>query len=86
MTWQEVRQHFPQQWLLVEATRAHSETNHRVLDDLAVLGTYPSGKQAMNGYLDVHRAMPQRELFVLHTSREELVIEERRWLGIRGAH
>ena len=86
MTWNEVRHHFPQQWLLVEATRAHSEANRRVLDELAVLGSFPTGKMAMDRYLDVHRQMPHRELFVLHTSREELDIEELRWLGIRGVH
>ncbi len=86
MTWNEVRQHFPQQWLLVEATQAHSEARRRILDELAVLGSYPSGKMAMDGYLDLHRRMPERELFVLHTSREELEIEELRWLGIRGVH
>ena len=86
MTWNEIRQHFPQQWLLVEATQAHSESNRRILDQMAVLGSYPSGKTAMDGYLDLHRRMPERELFVLHTSREELEIEELRWLGIRGVH
>ncbi len=86
MTWNEVREHFPLQWLLVEATQAHSAANRRILDELAVLGSYPSGKSAMDGYLDLHRRMPDRELFVLHTSREELEIEELRWLGIRGVH
>ena len=86
MTWQEVRKHFPEQWLLVEATRAHSAANKRILDELAVLGSYASGKTAMDGYLDLHRRMPERELFVLHTSREKLEIEELRRLGIRSVH
>jgi hypothetical protein len=84
MTWSEVRQHFPEQWLLVEATRAHSEANRRILDELAVLDSFPTSKSAMESYLGLHRQMPQRELFVLHTSRENLDIEEIRWLGIRG--
>ncbi len=32
MKWQEIRKHYPQQWLLVEAIKAHSEAN--------VSGTY----------------------------------------------
>lgn len=84
MKWQEVCEHFPHQWLLVEATEAHSEGNRRFLDDLAVLETFASGKSAMDGYLDLHERAPQRELYVLHTDREELEIEELRWLGIRG--
>jgi len=84
MKWSDVREHFPDEWLLVEATEAHSEANHRILDDLAVLGTFPSGKSAMDGYIELHEKAPQRELYVLHTDREELEIEELRWLGIRG--
>ena len=84
MKWKEIREHFPEQWLLVEATRAHSEGNRRILDDLAVVETFPSGKSAMNGYMDLHEQSPYRELYVLHTDREDLEIEELRWLGIRG--
>ena len=32
MRWEEIRQHYPQQWLLVEALKAHSEDNKRVLE------------------------------------------------------
>lgn len=84
MTWQEIRKHFPHRWLLVEATQARSENSRRILDQLAVLGTYPSGKSAMNGYVELHEKAPGRELYVLHTDREELDIEEQRWMGIRG--
>lgn len=85
MKWSEVRQHFPSQWLLVEATRAHSENNHRILEDLAVIATFATGQSAMDSYADLHEKAPDRELYVLHTDREELEIEELRWMGIRGA-
>lgn len=85
MKWNEIRGHFPRQWLLVEATRAHSEGNQRILDDLAVIETFPTGKSAMDGYVELHEQSPQRELYVLHTDREKLDIEELRWLGIRRA-
>jgi hypothetical protein len=84
MTWNEVRARFPSQWLLVEATAAHSEHNRRILDDIAVVATFPSGKSAMDGYMELHEKAPQRELYVLSTDRAELDIEELRWLGIRG--
>jgi hypothetical protein len=85
MKWHEIRAAFPGQWLLVEATAAHSEQNRRILDDIAVLSVFPNGKSAMNGYIELHEKDPQRELYVLSTDREELDIEELRWLGIRGA-
>ncbi len=84
MKWNEVRAHFPHQWLLVEATKAHSEDSHRILDDLAVISTFADGENAMDGYIELHEEAPRRELYVLHTDREELDIEELRWLGVRG--
>jgi hypothetical protein len=38
----------------------------------------------MKAYGQLHHQEPQRELYVAHTDRIELAIEERRWLGIRG--
>lgn len=84
MSWEEIRKSFPSRWLLVEATEAHSENERRILDDIAVIDAYPSGKAAMSAYLELHDKAPQRELYVLSTDREVLEIEELRWLGIRG--
>ncbi|HLK55520.1 MAG TPA: hypothetical protein VKU00_03095 [Chthonomonadaceae bacterium] len=83
MQWQEVRQHFPSQWVLIEATKAHSEAGKRILDEIAVLDTFPDSPTAMQAYAELHKQSPQRELLVLHTDRQELDITERRWLGIR---
>ena len=84
MQWQEIRQHYPKQWLLVEAIKAHSESDKRILEQLAVVGTFPDSVVAMKSYSQLHREAPERELYVFHTSREMLDIIERRWLGIRG--
>ena len=85
MQWQEVRNHYPHQWLLLEAIDAHSSEGQRIVEDIAVLETYPDGMTAMNGYRELHRREPHRELYVLHTDRETLDITELRWLGIRAA-
>jgi len=85
MTWSQVRSQFPHQWLLVEALQAHTQGKQRLLDELNVLHSFPSGREAMSGYAELHHQNPQRELYVLHTDRPELDIEERRWLGIRAA-
>jgi len=39
----------------------------------------------MNGYRELHRRDPQRELYVLHTDRETVEVTEVHWLGIRAA-
>jgi hypothetical protein len=81
--WSEIRAHYPQQWLLAEAITAHSQAGKRIVDELAVIEILPDSVTAMSHYALLHRAMPERELYVLHTSREHLDITERTWLGIR---
>lgn len=84
MQWQEICKHYPQQWLLVEAIKAHSEADRRILEQLAVVGAFPDSTTAMKSYVQLHKDAPERELYVFHTSRETLDIPERRWLGVRG--
>lgn len=85
MQWEEIRQRYPGRWLLVEAVEAHSDAGRRYLDDLAVVGLFQDSGSAMKSYQDHHHRSPQRELYVLHTDREALDIEEINWLGIRTA-
>lgn len=80
MKWDEIRLHYPHQWLLVEAIKAHSEDNKRILEDISVVGAYPDSVAAMKGYTQLHREAPGRELYVFHTDRQQLDITERRWL------
>ena len=84
MTWNEICAYYPQQWLLLEAIQAHSTQNQRIIEQLAVLNTFPDSVSAMKHYAQLHREAPQRELYVFHTDREQLNIKERTWLGIRG--
>lgn len=84
MRWQEVRAAHPDQWLVIEALEAHSENAHRVLDRIAVVDRCADGRAVMKRYRELRREHPQRELCFVHTSMEELNIEERVWLGVRG--
>ncbi len=84
MKWEEIRKHYPHQWLLVEAIKAHTESGKRILEELSVVNTFPDSRVAMKSYIQLHKQSPERELYVLHTNREILDITERRWLGIRG--
>lgn len=85
MTWTDIRRHYPHQWLLVEALLAHSQSGKRYLDALAVVNAYPDGEAALRAYLRLHRDAPMRELYVVHSDREELEITERALLGLRAA-
>lgn len=84
MTWEQIRAQFPHQWLLVEAITARSQGNRRIVDVLEVVERFPSGRIAMKAYGQLHHQEPQRELYVVHTDRPDLEIQERWWLGIRG--
>jgi hypothetical protein len=85
MKWEKVRENYPNQWVLVEAIEAHSESGKRILEQLAVLNTFPDSLIAMRSYKELHKKSPNRELYVLHTDRKALDILERKWIGIRGS-
>ncbi|MCE7990037.1 MAG: hypothetical protein DYG89_53510 [Caldilinea sp. CFX5] len=79
-----MRKHYPEKWLLVEAIEAHSDAGKRVLEQLAVIDSFPNSATALKRYQQLHRAMPAREYYVFHSSRETLEVIERRWIGVRG--
>lgn len=83
MQWGEIRQQYPDQWLLVEAVDAHTEGDQRILDDLSILQSFADIKEAMTHYGAVRRKSPFRELYILHTSREIIEISETRLLNLR---
>ncbi len=85
MKWEEIRTHYPQQWLLVEAIKARSEDSKRILEQLAVIGTFSDSVTALRSYQQLHHEAPERELYVFHASRETLDVTERKWIGIRRA-
>src|SRR3954451_11184460 len=85
MIWTDVRRRYPNQWLLVEALLAHSKAGKRELDEMAVVDAYMDGETALRSYLKLHRNAPSRELYVVHSDREELEITERFLPGLRTA-
>ncbi|MGE6260088.1 hypothetical protein ACQKCU_19780 [Heyndrickxia sporothermodurans] len=81
----EIREAFPDTWLLIESIQAHTdENNMRILDEIVPLKKFPNSSEAMKSYKLLHRDNPNRELYVLHTSRKELNIIEKKWVGVRG--
>jgi hypothetical protein len=85
MRWAEIRSHYPGQWLLVEAVKAHAKESRRILDELAVINVFSNSTEAMQSYAKLHHQNPGREFYVLHTDREKFDIAERKWIGIRSA-
>ena len=86
MRWMNIRKTYPNQWLVIEAVKAHSVKTKRVLDKIAVMETCLDGTTAMQKYRRLHQQHPEREFYFVHTSRRQLDIRERQWLGIRRGH
>jgi len=84
MQWSEVRDHYPSQWVLIEAIGAATQGNKRVVGELSVVGSFEGdSKEALRTYLKLHREDKRRELYVVHTSRDRLDIEVTAWTGVR---
>lgn len=83
MKWQQLCNKYPNTWVLVEATVAHSEEHMRIPDELELIEVFDDSPSALERYNVEHKKNRMRELFVFHTSRKQLEIEERRWAGIR---
>jgi hypothetical protein len=87
MKWPDVRAPYPNQWLLIEALEALSRSNQRRdIRKIAVIERCKDGAEALARYRLLHRAHPEREFYYVHTSRTQLDIRERVWVGIRGNH
>jgi hypothetical protein len=83
MRWPEVREAYPNQWLVIEALDAHTVNDRRILDRVAVVELCSDGASAMQRYRDLHKRYPMREFYFVHSSRETIEIVEHWWLGIR---
>jgi len=80
MNWIEIKEKYPQQWLLVEALEAHTTPDQRRhLDRISVLEQCPDGLSAFKSYREIHTQFPDREYYYVHTSQDEIeIIEETR--------
>lgn len=84
MKWEDIRQAFPEQWVLIEAVQAHTDDkSERVLEEITLLKRFSTSPDAMKAYQEIHRENPKREFYVLHTSRKDPDIIEKKWVGVR---
>jgi len=83
MRWDEVRENYRSQWVIIEAINARTEGSKRIIEQLTVVDTFQDSKEALLKYVQLHKLHPKRELYVVHTSRLKLDIEEQRWIGVR---
>lgn len=84
MEWTEICNKYKNQWVLIEAVRAYLKDSKRIIEEINVL--FESGddsRDALLKYKEIHKQDPERELYVVHTSREKIDINEKFYVGVR---
>jgi len=82
MRWEEVRERFPDEWVVLEAIKAHSAEGNRYIEEVVIVDTFEDPTSAMRRYNELHKQDPYREYCFFHTSRSQLVARER-YVGLR---
>lgn len=83
MQWEEVKERFPNEWVVMEATKAYSSEGNRYIEEVIVIDRFDNSTSAMRRYNELHKREPHREYCFFHTSRPALVARER-YVGVRG--
>ncbi|WP_071458642.1 hypothetical protein [Bacillus massilinigeriensis] len=83
MKWSEVREHFPQRCVLVEAIKSETRGKERVIEDMAVIDEFENGNAAWKEYKKLHAENQSRELYIFHTNNDEIKVIEQPYIGVR---
>ena len=70
MLWPEVRELFPNQFVLVQALKSHQDGNQLYIDEMAVIRPIPDPHEATRELLK-----SKDNNFVYHTGKSEMVME-----------
>lgn len=83
MKWSEVRQHFPNAIVLVEALKSNIKGNEIVIEEMSVIDYFDNGNVAWKMYKQLHVENETRELYIFHTNNEEIKVIEQPYIGVR---
>lgn len=77
MKWAEVRENYPNKIVLAEALKTSSHNKIQCIEEMSILSVFQNSMDAWEEYKKVHKERPDKELYILHTSREkaEVVVE-----------
>lgn len=81
MRWSDIREAYPNEWLILEVLSSHTETSVIVPDRLAVTESCTDASKIMERYTALRHEFPDRFLCFAHTSRETIEFEELFWAG-----
>lgn len=81
MTWEQIRQQYPAQWVLMEALKVHTENGRRIFEQLSVLNTCTANADVFPRYKELKRQFPQKEIIFYHASRPVMDVAVRYRVG-----
>lgn len=83
MKWSEVREHFPERCVLVEALKSETRGKERIIEEMSVINDFGNGNAAWKVYKKLHAENQYRELYIFHTNNEEIKVIEQPYTGVR---
>lgn len=83
MKWEEITELHPSRFVLIEAIRVSSHNRQRKLEEMAVIQDFDNPQEAWSSYKELHKLQPSRELYVFHTSRNDVEVVEEFFSGVR---
>lgn len=66
MRWEEVREQFPNEWVVCEALQSRSEDGYYFIDEVAVIDRFDDSKVAMKRYYELHRELVVKSFLLLN--------------------
>lgn len=84
MKWHQIRDKYPNCWVLVEALSVISKNHKRLIEEMSVWLDSTETKDAWNAYKEHHLANPECELYLFHASHDSVEVLEQSFNGIRG--
>lgn len=84
MKWSEVCSQYPDQIVLVEAIATTSINKVRTIKEMSILSPFTDSLAAWQAYKKLHKSNPDKELYILHTSKERAEVIEQFFVGVRG--
>ena len=79
MQWSEVRERFPNQFVLIEELASHMENGELHVEEVAVIRPLADGREAFNELMQAHD-----KVFVYHTKHEHIAMPVRTKPAYRG--
>ncbi|SFG71837.1 hypothetical protein SAMN05660649_02489 [Desulfotomaculum arcticum] len=66
--------------LIIEAVEAYTEGDNRIIESIQLVEVFGEDNNgALRQYVQLHKAHPEKEYYVVHTSRPALNVKERHW-------